>query len=50
MFLSHNEDNLQFPELVIIDEMTLDYCKFMNCLMEEIYNIFFQEKFPRELS
>ena len=25
MFLSHNEDNLQFPELVITDEMTQDY-------------------------
>ena len=46
MFLSHNEDNLQFPKLVITDEMTQDYCKFMNCLMEEIYNISFQERFP----
>ena len=49
MFSSHNEDNLQFPELVITDEMTEDYCKFMNCLMAEIYSIFFQERLPRVL-
>ena len=47
MFLSHNEDNLQFPKLVITNEMIQDYGKFMNCFMEEIYRIFFQEIFPR---
>ena len=47
MFLSHNEDSLQFPELVLTDEMNQNYCKFMNCLMEEIYIIFFQERLPR---
>ena len=41
MFLSHNEENLHFPELVLIDEMTQNYCKFMNGLMAEIYSIFF---------
>ena len=47
MFLSHNEDSLQFPELELTDEMNQNYCKFMNGLMEEIYIIFFQERFPR---
>ena len=47
MFLSHNEDSLQFPELVLTDEMTQNYCKFMNGLMEKIYSIFFQERLPR---
>ena len=46
MFLSHNEDNLQFPKLVLKDKMTQNYCKFMNGLMAEIYSIFFQERFP----
>ena len=49
MFLSHNKYNLQFPKLVITDEMTQNYCKFMNGLMAEIYSIFFQEIFPRLL-
>ena len=49
MFLSHNEENLHFPELVLIDEMTQSYCKFINGLMEVIYNIFFQKTLPRVL-
>ena len=27
--------------------MAIDYCKFMNQLMAEIYNLFFQERLPR---
>ena len=41
MFLSHNEHSLQFPELVLTDEITQNYFKFMNGLMEEIYSVFF---------
>ena len=41
MFLSYNKDDLQVPELEITDEMTKDYFKFMESLMEEIYNLFF---------
>ena len=47
MFLSYNEDNLQAFGLVITDDMTKNYCEFMNSLMEEIYDIFFQERLPR---
>ena len=47
MFLSYNEDNLQPPGLVITDDMTKNYCEFMNSLMPNIYDIFFQERLPR---
>ena len=49
MFLSYNKDDLQVPELDIIDDMTKDYCKFMKFFMVEIYNLFFQERLPRVL-
>ena len=49
MFLAFNEDNLQLLEMVITYEMSKDYCKFMNFLMAEVYNAFFQKKFPRVL-
>ena len=49
MFLTFNEDNLQLPEMVTIDEMSRDYCKFMNFLMAPMYNVFFQERLPRVL-
>ena len=49
MFLSYKEDNLQKPGLVIIDDMTKNYCEFMNSLMTKIYDIFFQEILPRLL-
>ena len=49
MFLAFNEDNLQLPEMVIIDEMSRDYCNFMNFLMAPMYNVFFQEILPRVL-
>ena len=35
--------------MVITTEMATDYYKFMNQLMDEIYEIFFQERFPRVL-
>ena len=47
MFLSYNEDNLQAPRLVITDDMTKNFCEFMNFLMEKIYDILFQERLPR---
>ena len=49
MFLSYNEDNLQAPRLVITYDMTKNYYEFMNSLMTEIYDIFFQERFRRVL-
>ena len=47
MFIAYNEEDLQVPELEIIAEMATDYCKFMNQLMAEIYEVFFQERLPR---
>ena len=47
MFLSYNEEYLQVHELEITGEMTKEYYKFMNFLMAEIYNLFFQERLPR---
>ena len=47
MFLSYNEDNSHAPGLVITDDMTKNYCEFMNSLMAEIYDIFFKERLPR---
>ena len=47
MFLSHQEDSFQSPWLVLTDEMTVNYSKFMSDLMAEVYNIFFQERLPR---
>ena len=41
MFLSFNEENLQLPEMVLTEEMSKDYSKFMNFLMSEIYNAIF---------
>ena len=49
MFLTFNEDNLQLPKVVIIDEMSRAYCKFMNFIMAPVYNVFFQERLPRVL-
>ena len=41
MFLSLNEENLQLPEMVIIEEIKNDYTKFMNFLMTRVYGAFF---------
>ena len=47
MFIAYNEDNLQVPELEITSDMATDYCKFMNQLMAEVYDLVFQERPPR---
>ena len=44
-----NEENLQFPEMVLTKEMNRYYNKFMNFLMSEVYNAIFQKKLPRVL-
>ena len=49
MFLSFNENNLQLPEMAIIEEMCKDYCKCMNILMVLMYEILFQQRLPRVL-
>ena len=35
--------------MVIMDEMSKYYCKFMNFLTAQVYNVLFQEKLPRVL-
>ena len=35
--------------MVITDEMIRDYSKFINFLMAEVYNAFFEKKFPEVL-
>ena len=49
MFIAYNEEYLQVPELAITAYMATDYYKFMNQLMAEIYELFFQEMLPRVL-
>ena len=49
MFIAYNEENPQVPELAITADMAMDYDKFMNQLMAEIYKLFFQEILPRVL-
>ena len=49
MFIAHNDKYVELPELVVIIEMATDYGKFMNQLMAEIYEVFFQERLPRVL-
>ena len=47
MFLSFNDENLHLPEMVLTEEMSRDYSKFMNHLMSEVYRVIFQKKLPR---
>ena len=49
MFLSFNDDDLQLPEMVMIKDMHIDYCKFMNSLMAPVYEVLFQERLSRFL-
>ena len=49
MFLSLKKDDIQLPEMVLIDEMYRDYTKFMNFLILEIYASIFQKRLPRVL-
>ena len=47
MLIAYNEEDLQVPELEITIDMATDYCEFMNQLMAEVYDLFFQERLPR---
>ena len=49
ILIAYNEEDFQVPELEITIDMATDYCKFMNQLMAEVYNLFFQERLPRVL-
>ena len=49
MFLFFNEENLQFPELVLTDEMSRNFSKYMNFLKFEVYNFFSKQKLPKVL-
>ena len=49
MFLFFNEENLQFPEMVLTDEMNIYFRKYMNLLMSEVHNVFFQQKLLKVL-
>ena len=42
MFLFFNEENLQFLEMVLIDEMSRNFGKYMNVMMFEVYKVFFK--------
>ena len=46
MFLTQNEENLLLPKMVLMEEMSIDYTKFMNFLMAAIYNVVFQKRLP----
>ena len=41
MFIAHNDEDVQLPELAVTAEMATNYGKFMNQLMAEIYEVFF---------
>ena len=43
MLIAYNEEYLQVPELEITIDMAMDYCKFMNQLVVEVYDLLFQE-------
>ena len=47
MLIDYNKEDLQVPELEITIDMATDYCKFMNQLMAEVYDLFFHERLPR---
>ena len=49
MFLFFNEENLKLPEMVITTEISSNFFKYMNLLMVEFYNFFFQNKLPKEI-
>ena len=42
-----NEENLQLPEMVLTDEINRNFFKYMKFIMDEVYNVFFQNKLPR---
>ena len=47
MFIAHNDEDVQLPDLAVTTEMATNYSKFMNQLMADIYEVFFQERLPR---
>ena len=47
ILIAYNEEDLQVPELEITSDMAMDYCKFMNQLVVEVYDLLFQEMLPR---
>ena len=47
MFIAHNDEDMQLPKLAVTAEMATNYGKFMNQMMAEIYEVFFQERLPR---
>ena len=47
MLIAYNEEDLQVTKLEITVDMATDYYKFMNQLMAEIYEVFFQKRLPR---
>ena len=44
MFLFFNEENLQLPEMVLTEEISNNFFKYMNLLMAEVYKVLFQDK------
>ena len=46
MFLFFNEENFQFPEMVLTEEMNRYFSKYMNFLMSKVYNAFSRSNFP----
>ena len=42
MFVFFNEENLQFPKMVLTDEINRIFFKYMNFLMYEVCKVFFQ--------
>ena len=49
MFLSFIEENLQFPKMVLAEEINRNLFKYMKFLTVKNYNVFFQVKLPRVL-
>ena len=47
MLIAYNEEDLQVPELEITIDMAMNYCKFMNQFMAEVYDLLFQERLPK---
>ena len=47
MFLFFNEENMKILDMVLTAEISNDFFKYINLLMEEVYKVFFQNKLPR---
>ena len=42
-----HEENLQLVEMIFTDDINRIFFKYMNFLVDELYKVFFQNKFPR---